>query len=157
MSEAARGRSKAPPSLLSTRNRRKATVNWGGPIHNYFQLEWRRKALQTQEYLFGLFEARSALYGVNTREAFLDAGPRLSLQALGILGQPSAPLLSLNGKNDSQVPISDLYILMEAGSPKASWVNPTGGHMGRGRGVSPSDILKMVVVPWLSIYLSSSR
>jgi tetratricopeptide (TPR) repeat protein len=138
------------------RKRLKAAVNWGGPIHNYFQPEWQRKALQTREYLFGLFEARSALYGVNTLEAFLDAGPRLSLQALGILGQPSASLLSVNGRNDSQVPISDLYILMEAGSPKASWVNPTGGHMGRGPGVSTSDILRMVVVPWLRGYLSSS-
>lgn len=138
------------------RKRLKAAVNWGGPIHNYFQPEWQRKALQTREYLFGLFEARSALYGVKTLEAFLDAGPKLSLQALGILGQSSVPLLSINGKNDSQVPISDLYILMEAGSPKASWVNPTGGHMGRGRGVSPSDILKMVVVPWLRTYLSPS-
>jgi esterase FrsA len=138
------------------RKRLKAAVNWGGPVHNYFQPEWQRKALQTREYLFGLFEARSALYGVNTLEAFLDAGPRLSLQALGILGQPSAPLLSVNGRNDTQVPISDLNVLMEAGSPKASWVNPAGGHMGRGPGVSTSYIARMVVVPWLRTYLSSS-
>jgi esterase FrsA len=52
------------------RLRVKAAVNWGGPIHYYFQSAWQRKALQRREYLFGLFEARSALYGVNTLEAF---------------------------------------------------------------------------------------
>jgi esterase/lipase len=138
------------------RRRIKAAVNWGGPIHYYFQPEWQLKALQTREYLFGLFQARSALYGVNTLEAFLDAGSKLSLQALGILGQPSAPILSVNGKNDTQVPISDLYILMETGSPKAAWVNPTGRYMGSGSGVSPDYILKMVVVPWLRTCLSAS-
>lgn len=138
------------------RKRLKAAVNWGGPIHYCFQPEWQRKALQTREYLFGLFEARSAIYGVNNLEAFLDAGSKFSLQTLEILGQPSASILSVNGRNDTQVPISDLYILMETGSPKTSWVNPTGGHMGQSSGVSPAYILKMVVIPWLHTHLSAS-
>lgn len=137
------------------RRRIRAAVNWGGPIHHYFQPGWQRTALHTREYLMDLFPARAALYGVNTVEAFLEEGPKRSLQTLGILGQPSAPLLSVNGKNDTQVPISDLYILMESGSPKTAWVNPVGGHMGRGGGVSADYILKMVVVPWLRSHLSA--
>ncbi|MBI2369707.1 MAG: alpha/beta hydrolase, partial [Deltaproteobacteria bacterium] len=136
------------------RRRIRAAVNWGGPVHYYFQPEWQRKALGTREYLFGLFEARAALYGVNTVEEFLATGPKFSLRELGILGQPSAPLLSVNGKNDTQVPISDLYILMETGAPKAAWVNPAGGHMGRGPGGSPDYVLKQVVIPWLRTHLA---
>ena len=135
------------------RRRIRAAVNHGGPIHYYFQPEWQQKALKTREYLMDLFPARAALYGVNTVEAFLSEGPKRSLQALGILGQPSVPLLSINGKNDTQVPIADIYILMESGSPKTAWINPQGGHMGRGPGAG--DILKMVVIPWLRTYLST--
>lgn len=138
------------------RQRIRAAVNWGGPIHYYFQPEWQRKALQTREYLFGLFDARAALYGVNTVEAFLEEGPKRSLRALGMLGQPSAPLLSVNGKNDTQVPIADLHLLAESGSPKTSWVNPAGGHMGRGPGGSPDYVLKRVVIPWLRVHLAPS-
>lgn len=137
------------------RQRIRAAVNWGGPIHDYFQPEWQRTALQTREYLMDLFPARAALYGVNTVEAYLEEGPKRSLKALGILGQPSAPLLSVNGKNDTQVPISDLYILMEAGSPKTAWVNPQGGHMARGPGGSTDYILNKVVIPWLRVHLSA--
>jgi esterase FrsA len=137
------------------RRRIRAAVNWGGPIHHYFQPEWQRTALRTREYLMDLFPARAALYGVDAVEAFLEEGPKRSLQTLGILGHPSAPLLSVNGKNDTQVPISDLYILMESGTAKTAWVNPAGGHMGRGGGVSPNYILEMVVVPWLRGYLSA--
>ncbi len=135
------------------RQRIRAAVNHGGPIHYYFQPEWQRTALKTREYLMDLLPARAALYGVNTAEAYLEEGPKRSLKTLGILGQPSAPLLSINGKNDTQVPISDLYILMESGSPKTAWVNPAGGHMGRGAGAG--DILRTVIIPWLRIHLSA--
>jgi pimeloyl-ACP methyl ester carboxylesterase len=139
------------------RRRVRAAVNWGGPIHHYFQPEWQRKALQTREYLFGLFEARAALYGAGTLDAFLAAGPKLSLQALGVLGQPSAPLLSVNGKNDTQVPIADLYLLGESGSPKAFWVNPAGGHMARGGGVADVQIINTVIIPWVRPYLAAAN
>ena len=135
------------------RRRLRGAVNWGGPIHHYFQPEWQRTALETREYLFGLFEARAALYGVTTRAAFLDFGPKMSLKALGVLDGPSAPLLSVNGKNDSQVPIADLHILAESGSPKQAWINPAGGHMGRGPGGAPVYVLNSVIVPWLRTQL----
>ena len=38
--------------------RLKAVVNWGGPVHAYFQRDWQLKALGTREYLFDLFPAQ---------------------------------------------------------------------------------------------------
>jgi esterase FrsA len=91
--------------------RLKAVVNWGGPVHAYFQREWQLKALGTREYLFDLFPARAAVYGVDTLEDFLEYGPKMSLKDTGILSKPSAPMLLINGEKDTQVPIEDLYIL----------------------------------------------
>ena len=45
------------------RDRLKAVVVQGGPIHHYFQPEWQTKALGTREYLFDLFPARASVYG----------------------------------------------------------------------------------------------
>ena len=59
----------------------------GVGIHGYFQPEWQSKGLTTREYLFDLFPARSAVYGVNTMEEFLAYGPRLSLLDAGLSGQ----------------------------------------------------------------------
>jgi hypothetical protein len=39
-------------------------------------------------------------------------------------------MLIVNGKEDLQTPIADLYILLEYGSPKSARVFP-GGHMGQ--------------------------
>ncbi|MFH1269263.1 MAG: alpha/beta fold hydrolase, partial [Planctomycetota bacterium] len=136
------------------RDRIRAAVNICGPIHDYFQPGWQRTSLQTREYLMDLFAARSALYDVTTLDAYLAEAAKRSLKTLGILGQPSAPLLSINGKLDSQVPISDLYILMEEGTPKMAWVNPEGGHGGRGPNAGNRE--RDVIIPWLRTYLSGS-
>jgi fermentation-respiration switch protein FrsA (DUF1100 family) len=63
-------------------------------------------------------------------------------------------MLVINGEKDSQVPIEDLYLLLRNGSPKEAWVNPQGGHIGRGPGWSDARIFKEVVVPWLAAKLS---
>jgi len=119
--------------------------------HDYFQSEWQRVALKTPAYLMDLFPARASVYGVDTEEKFLAYGPRMSLKAQGILDKPSAPLLLVNGWKDPQVPISDLYLVARSlpGSPKEAWVNPDGGHMGRGGGWSSQRISAEVVRPWL--------
>jgi pimeloyl-ACP methyl ester carboxylesterase len=130
--------------------RLKAVVNWGGPVHSYFQREWQLKALGTREYLFDLFPARAAVYGVDTLEDFLAYGPKMSLKDTGILSKPSAPMLLINGEKDTQVPIDDLYILLKQGAPKEAWVNPEGGHIGRGKDWSDGRILNEVVMPWLA-------
>ena len=98
--------------------RLRGTVVWGGPVHNYFQREWQAKALGTREYLFDLFPARAGVYRVSTLEDFFAYGPRMSLQARGFIGQPSAPMLLINGVKDTQVPIEDLYLLQRPARPK---------------------------------------
>ena len=131
--------------------RLKAVVNWAGPVHSYFQRDWQLKALGTREYLFDLFPARAAVYGVDTLEEFLAYGPRMSLKDGDALGRTSAPQLLVNGERDTQVPIDDLYLVLRTGTTaKDAWVNPTGGHIGRNREWSDGQILDQVVVPWLA-------
>lgn len=133
----------------SERDRLLGAVVHGGPVHGYFQPDWQRKALGTREYLFELFEARAAVYGAKTLEEFLAYGPRMSLQQAGWLSRPSAPMLVMNGAQDTQVPIEDLYALMRAGSPKEVWINPAGGHMGRSRELSDEQVFAQVTLPWV--------
>ena len=58
-------------------------------------------------------------------------------------------MLLINGEGDTQVPIDDLYILLRSGTPKEAWVNPQGGHVGRGPGWPDGRILTDVAMPWL--------
>ena len=121
----------------------------GAGVHHYFQPEWQKVAVNSLEYLFDLFPARSVVYGVDTMEDFLAYGPRLSLIERGLIDQPSAPMLLVNGEQDTQQPIADLYLLMKHGSPKTAWVNPVGGHMGRSEEWSGGRIQREIVQPWL--------
>jgi len=133
----------------------RAAVVRGGPIHEYFQPDWQRKSWGTSEYLFGLKEARMAVYGFKSGEddKFLAALQTFSLQTRGILEKPSAPMLVVNGEKDTQVPISDLYLLLRTGTPKMAWVNPVGGHTGRSAEWNEEKITATVVVPWLASIL----
>ncbi|MSP38293.1 MAG: alpha/beta fold hydrolase [Deltaproteobacteria bacterium] len=103
--------------------RLRGAVNWGAGIHRTFQEEWLRPALTltASQYLMGpasLLDARSYIFGVKSLEEVLKIAPTLSLVAQGLIDQPCAPLLCINGKEDDQHPISDLYLLAEHGSPK---------------------------------------
>jgi len=137
------------------RDRVKASVVRGAPIHAYFQPDWQRKSWGTSEYLFGLKEARMHVYGFKEGEddKFLAAMQPFSLQTRGVLAKPSAPMLVVNGEKDTQVPIEDLYILLRTGSPKFAWVNPTGGHTGRSKEWDLEGITGKVVVPWIAAIL----
>ena len=137
------------------RDRIRGAVVHGVGIHGYFQPEWQSKGLTTREYLFDLFPARSAVYGVSTMEEFLAYGPRLSLLTLGYLDKPSAPMLLVNGEKDTQQPIADLYLMMKHGDPKDTWVNPAGGHMGRSAQWPQAQIVERVVMPWIERALSA--
>jgi hypothetical protein len=44
------------------------------------------------------------------------------LKTLGLLDQPSAPMLLVNGLKDSQIPIADLFLLLQHGDAKDAWV-----------------------------------
>ncbi len=134
---------------FTEKDRLKGVVVQAGPVHEYFQPEWQKKALGNTEYLFGLFQARAAIYGVKTLDDFLAYGPKMSIKDEHWLEQASAPMLLINGAKDSQVPIEDLYLLMRTGSPKEVWFNPEGGHMGRSKTLKDEEIMKTVVVPWV--------
>ena len=134
---------------VTERDRLVGVAAHGSGFHHNFQPEWQRVAISSQEYLFDLFPARSVVYGVDNMEDFLAYGPRLSLVERGLIDQPSAPMLVLNGENDTQQPISDLYLMMKNGDPKTAWVNPDGGHMGRNEEWPTGRIMAEVVRPWL--------
>jgi pimeloyl-ACP methyl ester carboxylesterase len=147
-------------ALLAYKERARllGAVVQGGPVHDYYTPEWQKKSLGTPEYLFDLFAARAAIYGVKTLDEFYTFNPRLSLKTQGLLGQPSAPMLLLNGEKDSQVPISDLYMLLESGgSPKWAWVNPDGGHTGRSAEWPNSRIGEEIVMPWIKARLEPAH
>ncbi len=139
------------------RERLKGVVVQGGPIHEYFQPDWQKKALGTREYLFDLFAARASIYGTNTLDEFLAYGPRLSMKADGTLKKPSAPTLLVNGENDTQVPIADLDIMLHNGSPKEAWVNPAGAHMGRSSEWPDGKIFEQVIVPWVARHIGNAE
>ena len=133
--------------------RLRGAVNHGAGMHRTFQEEWLRPALTltASQYLMGpasLLEARSYIFGVKTLEEVLRIAPTLSLLTQGLIDQPCAPLLCINGKDDDQHPISDFYLLAEHGSPKDLRIIPGAGHMGRKKGESNDEVVG-IVTNWL--------
>ena len=63
--------------------------------------------------------------------------------------------MSVQGKRDTLIPVSDVYLLMEKGSPKTAWINPEGAHLGISPQFTNESIQKGVILPWLGIQLSS--
>lgn len=138
--------------------RLKGAVFHGSNVHYGFQENWLRPALTEKAAAaifgpIGLFQARSKAMGVNSLEEFLRVAPALSLKTQGLLDQPSAPLLCVNGKLDDQAPVEDIYLLMEHGNPKEARIYPQGGHMGRSAGVKDEEIANMIV-GWLKMRLA---
>jgi len=91
--------------------------------------------------------ARCRLFGVDSVEELIESWAALSLKDQGWLEKPSCSMLIVNGKNDLQTPIADLYILLEYGTPKSARVFP-GGHMGQ----TPQTL--STIVDWLKNELS---
>ncbi len=129
------------------RERVRAAVNHGGCVHYAFTSEWIEKA-QHGEYPLELAETLAFAFGRTTFEEWVEYAPRLSLLTQGILDQPSAPLLCVNGLNDSVFPISDHYLLLEHGQPKSARFYPA-GHMGFTPETEPT------IVNWLASNLEA--
>ena len=123
------------------------------PIDTFFQKDFLMNSLLgNREYLFDQVPALMAIFdNVTTIDQMADVLPKMSLVKQGLLGKHMAPMLILAGVKDTQVPISDIYLLLDAGDvPKTAWVNPQGGHLGRQVGVWPDPrIFKEVIIPWL--------
>jgi esterase FrsA len=123
------------------------------PTDKFFQEEFLMNSLiGNREYLFDQVPALMAIFdNVKTVDEMGEVLPKMSLVKQGLLGKPMAPMLILAGVLDTQVPISDIYLLLDKGDvPKTAWINPQGGHLGRQVGVWPDPrIFKEVIIPWL--------
>jgi len=118
-----------------------AAVTHGGPAHFAFQPDWIARASKG-EYPFELADTLASAFGRSTAKQWLDYAPRLSLLDQGILDRPCAPLLCVNGVDDSVFPIEDMYLLLRHGNAKTARFFP-GGHMGHGPELFPT------IVGWL--------
>lgn len=129
------------------RERLRAAVNWGGGVHITFTREWQEESRNASSYLMDLMAARAAIFGGKTFEDYVARSPELSLLDQGLLDQPSAPILLVNGRNDLQNATDDIYLSLEHGDPKSVRIFP-GGHMGEGPTVP-------TIGDWLAERLSS--
>ena len=121
------------------------------PVHDTFQSKFVEKKLSTPEYLFDYLPASINVYeGVTNLDQLLTYVPKMSLKEQNLLQKPTTKMLVLAGANDSQVPLSDIKMLMDTGDiPKDFWVNPKGGHLGREvRGWTDANIFSKVIIPW---------
>jgi esterase FrsA len=123
------------------------------PTDTFFQKDFLMNSLiGNREYLFDQIPALMAIFdNVKTVDEMAEVLPKMSLVKQGVLGRPMAPMLVLAGVLDTQVPISDIYLLLGKGDvPKTAWINPQGGHLGRQVKVWPDPrIFKEVIIPWL--------
>jgi esterase FrsA len=123
------------------------------PVHTFFQKDFLQNSLLgNREYLFDQVPAMmSILEGVNTLDDMVAMFPKMSLLEQNLLGKPTTQMLIITGVKDTQVPISDIYLLLSSGDiPKEAWINPQGGHLGRQLKVWPDPVIfKQVLIPWL--------
>ena len=131
------------------RDRLRCAVNWGGGVHVTFTPEWQQRSRNASSYLMDLMPARARIFGGETFEDYVARCGELSLLDQGLLDQPSAPILLVNGRDDVQNSIDDIYLSLDHGDPKAARVFD-GGHMGEGP-VAPT------IVAWVIANLSDLR
>jgi esterase FrsA len=131
------------------RERLSCAVNWGGGVHITFTPEWQQRSRNASSYLMDLMPARARIFGGETFEDYVARCPELSLLDQGLLDQPSAPLLLVNGRDDVQNSIDDIYLSLDHGDPKAVRVFD-GGHMGEGP-VAPT------IADWVTEVLDSNH
>jgi esterase FrsA len=129
--------------------RLKGIVFQSGPVDGYFQKKWQETAFKTREFLFDYAQSRLHMLGVSSVDEAYDVMPSLSLMKDGLIDKPTPPMLLIGGFRDSQVPFADLELLLQHGSPKHAWINPTGMTMGRSVTVKDDWILEHVILPWV--------
>ena len=133
--------------------RLKAVVAQSPPVDATFEKNFvLQKTLGNREYLFGLGPALMSIFeGANKVEDLGEILPKLSLVNQHLLGKPTTSMLIIAGAQDTQVPISDAYLLMSSGDvPKEAWINPQGGHLGRQVKIWPDPVIfRKILVTWL--------
>ncbi len=127
------------------------------PIHRTFQPDFFRSRMYTREYLFDYVPASLFVYGMKSADELIAFLPKMSLQAQGLLGKPTAPILVVGGSRDTQVPIEDLELLINSGTdPREAWINPAGGHMGRNGTTWPDPVIfRKIILPWEARHLNA--
>jgi len=141
----------ATKMAIIEKDRLLGSVAQSPPVHDTFQSKFVEKKLSTPEYLFDYLPASINVYeGVSNLDQLLAFVPKMSLKDQNLLKRPTSPMLILAGVNDTQVLLSDIKMLMEAGDiPKDFWINPRGGHLGREvRGWTDANIFSKVIIPW---------
>jgi esterase FrsA len=143
----------ATKMAIVERTRIKGASAQSPPTDKFFQKDFLMDSLiGNREYLFDQVPALMAIFdNVHTVDELAAALEKISLVKQGLLGKPMSPMLILAGVKDTQVPISDIYLILDRGDvPKTAWINPQGGHLGRQVGVWPDPrIFKEVIIPWL--------
>jgi esterase FrsA len=133
--------------------RLKGVVAQSPPADATFQKDFViNKTLGNREYLFGLGPALMSIYeGAKTVDDLATIFPKMSLVSQNLLGKPTAPMLIIAGALDTQVPVSDAYLILNSGDvPKEAWINPQGGHLGRQVKIWPDPVIfRQVIIPWL--------
>jgi len=129
------------------------------PVDAFFQKDFLMNSLLgNREYLFDQVPALMAIFdNVHNVDELAEALSKMSLVKQDLLGKPMTPMLILAGVKDTQVPISDIYLLLSKGDmPKTAWINPQGGHLGRQVKVWPDPVIfRQVIIPWLVRTLNS--
>ena len=129
----------------------RAVVAQSPPVHEAFQRSRTMEMAKNREFLFDYAQAYMSMFGVSALTQLADVRETMSLKTRGLLDKPTAPLFVIGGALDTQVPISDIDLLLNSGqTPKEAWINPQGGHMGRdAKGWSNPRIFETVTLPWL--------
>ena len=128
-----------------------AIIRSVGHLHpNYFQPDWQLKSRYATSWLgnVDVVTTRYHAFGMSSLYEWLEYAPRFSLLTQGILDQPCAPMFLVNGKYDLQVPVEDIYLLLEHGSPKTARIYPE-GHMGNTPQTLPT------VADWIAYQLQA--
>ncbi len=135
------------------KSRLKAVSVQSPPVDLFFKKDFvMNSLLGNREYLFDQIPAMMSIFNnVTTLDQVVDQFAQMSLVNQHLLGKPTTSMLILAGVRDTQVPISDIYELLNSGDvPKEGWINPEGGHLGRQVGVWPDPrIFGQVILPWL--------
>jgi esterase FrsA len=135
------------------RSRLKGASAQSPPVDEFFQKDFlMHSLLGNREYLFDQVPALINIFdGVRNLDDLAAELAKMSFVKQGLLDKPMAPMLVLAGVKDTQVPISDVYLLLSTGdTPKTAWINPQGGHLGRQVKVWPDPLIfTQVIIPWL--------
>jgi cephalosporin-C deacetylase-like acetyl esterase len=135
-------------------DRLKAVSVQSPPTDTFFTRKFLTESLLgNREYLFDQVPALMAIFdNVNSVDDIAAVFEKMSLAKQGILGKPTTPMLVIAGVKDTQVPISDIYELMNSGDiPKEAWINPSGGHLGRQVKVWPDPLIfRRILLPWIA-------